>query len=79
MNEKEKQCTARPVADESAKDFRRLSQWIHRYANSSAPRIDFLCKITQRMLEFSGCAAVELRWRAGLGTASSAGNAERDL
>ena len=61
MNEKEKQCTSRPVADKSAKDFRGLSQWIHHYANSSVPRVDFLRKITHRLLEFSQCYAVKLR------------------
>jgi len=61
VNEKEKQCTSRPVADKSAKDFRGLSQWIHHYANSSVPRVDFLRKITHRLLEFSQCYAVKLR------------------
>ncbi len=60
MNEKE-QCTGEPDAENSAKDFRGLSQWIHRYANSSVPRVDFLRRITHRLLEFSKCYTVELR------------------
>jgi len=61
VNDKEEQCTTSPVVAKSAKDFRGLSQWIHHYANSSVPRIDFLRKITRRLLEFSTCDAVELR------------------
>lgn len=61
MNQKEEPGTGGPVAEASAKDFRGLSQWIHRYANSSVPRVDFLRKITHRLLEFSKCKAVELQ------------------
>jgi signal transduction histidine kinase len=50
-----------PGADEPEDNFRGLSEWLHRYANSNVPRVDFLCKITRRLLDFSGCDAIELR------------------
>ena len=61
MSGKEEAGTTGPAAEASAKDFRGLCQWIHRYANSSVPRVDFLRKITHRLLEFSKCDVVTLR------------------
>jgi two-component system NtrC family sensor kinase len=43
------------------RDFRGLADQILRYAGTDVPPVDFLRGITQMLLDFSGCGAVELR------------------
>ncbi|HVP11240.1 MAG TPA: ATP-binding protein [Phycisphaerae bacterium] len=54
-----KRPTARP--DDSAK----LSQAILRYATRGLSRLDFLNGISQELMDFSGCDAVEIRLHSG--------------
>ncbi|HUT60058.1 MAG TPA: ATP-binding protein [Phycisphaerae bacterium] len=42
-------------------DFRGLANQVLRYAGTDVPLVDFLRGITQMLLDFSGCGAVELR------------------
>lgn len=49
----------------SPEEFQLLSQRILHYANRGEPRIDFLRGICKLLLEFSGCAAVELWLKEG--------------
>jgi two-component system NtrC family sensor kinase len=49
----------------SPEAFQLLSQRILHYANRGEPRIDFLRGICKLLLEFSGCAAVELWLKEG--------------
>jgi two-component system NtrC family sensor kinase len=43
------------------RDFRGLADQVLRYAGTDVPPVDFLRGITQMLLDFSGCGAVELR------------------
>jgi len=48
-----------------AKDFRDLSHRILHYANRGGPTIDFLREVSEMLMDFSGCDAVELRLKEG--------------
>ena len=53
--------TARHRVGQPPRDFRGLSHQLLRYAGTNVPHTDFLRGVAQRLLEFSGCRAVELR------------------
>ncbi len=61
-----------PKHDKSAAQRRRLTQnfsvlsrRILRYANRGVPRIEFLREVSKKLLEFTGCDAIELRLNDG--------------
>jgi hypothetical protein len=57
--------TALQSAGQSGKDYRALSQEILRHVSSGVCRVDFLREISETLLDFSECDAVELRVGSG--------------
>jgi len=51
----------KPAGDKTTEDFRALSHKILHYASRGVPRINFLEDVSKKLMDFSGCDAVEIR------------------
>lgn len=54
----------KPSGHKLVKEFRVLSHQILYYANRGGLRVDFMCEVSNLLMDFSGCDEVELRLKA---------------